>query len=123
MVYDGVTIPFNDLQFDWVLIAYVLHHANDPDSILAEAAGVGKRVMVLEDVVTGRFHHWVTSVLDSIMNLEFFNHPHHNRTDAEWERSFKRVGMNVRQKELKPATMGIALPILHGIYVLEHEHA
>lgn len=53
-IFDGISIPYPDNNFDYVLIGYVLHHANNPISLLKEAKRVvKKRIIVYEDLVGG----------------------------------------------------------------------
>lgn len=78
--YDGRRIPFEDNSFDVVLIAFVLHHCQSPESVLREAARVANRVVVLEDVSE---HARFARFLDALLNLELF-HPHEERTRSEW---------------------------------------
>ncbi len=48
-------IDFNDLNFDVILISYVLHHTKDPEAILKEIKRIGKRIIVYEDLPEGFF--------------------------------------------------------------------
>jgi SAM-dependent methyltransferase len=48
-IYDGHTVPFEDRSFDYVLISDVLHHTEDPASVLTEAARVARIGIVLKD--------------------------------------------------------------------------
>jgi SAM-dependent methyltransferase len=47
--YDGVTIPYEDNAFDVVIIADVLHHEPNPDRLIAEAARVAQRLLIIKD--------------------------------------------------------------------------
>jgi SAM-dependent methyltransferase len=65
--YDGATLPFEDASFDYVTIVDVLHHTDDPAGVLAEAARVARRGIVLKDHLlegplagpTLRFMDWI----------------------------------------------------------------
>jgi SAM-dependent methyltransferase len=92
-LYDGRRFPFTDDAFETALILTVLHHAQDPDQVLAEARRVARRVIVIEDVVRGRLHATATKAWDSLMNLEFVGHPHTNRTNEGWLRAFDEAGL------------------------------
>jgi len=53
-IMSGKEIPFPDNSFDSVLIAFVLHHAKDPVSLLKEAKRISrKRIIVYEDLPEG----------------------------------------------------------------------
>ena len=88
LVYDGVNIPFRDKEFDVVLLITVLHHVKDHDKLLIEASRAAKKVIVVEDV----YENWWDKVniwfWDSVLNLEFFGHPHQNRDDQDWKKVF-----------------------------------
>lgn len=47
--YDGATLPFADGSFDTVVLIDVLHHADDPPALLAEAARVAKQHVLVKD--------------------------------------------------------------------------
>jgi ubiquinone/menaquinone biosynthesis C-methylase UbiE len=97
VVYDGKTLPFARDAFDVAILAFTLHHCTDPERVLAEALRVAPVVVVLEDVVLNRVHRWATMITDSLLNLEFFGHPHQNHTDAEWRAIFARLGADARR--------------------------
>lgn len=49
-VYDGVSLPFPDKSFDFVFLAFVLHHTTDHGVILGEACRVArKKIIIFED--------------------------------------------------------------------------
>lgn len=95
MIYDGKTLPFSDKQFDLAILITVLHHTPNPEEIIAEAVRVAKRVIVIEDVVRNPLHSWLTKIWDSILNLEFFDHPHSNKTDCQWRNIFSANNLHI----------------------------
>lgn len=98
VLYDGSEFPFEDDSFDVVLILTVLHHCSDPECVIREARRVAKRVIIIEDVVRGPLHAMLTKATDSILNLEFFGHPHQNKSDQEWIDLFDRCGLQLVHK-------------------------
>ncbi len=69
IVYDGRRLPFGDNTFDVVLLMYVLHHAADPDVLIAEAQRVCRgRIVVVESIYTNGLQRAVLSVLDRTAN-------------------------------------------------------
>ena len=116
-VYDGELMPFSNNDFNTALLLTVLHHTRDPDAILREAARIAKRIVIIEDVYDNRFMEWLTKCFDSLMNLEFFGHPHSNRSDAEWLETFERLGLRAVHKSIYRVG-GI---FKQAVYVLETE--
>lgn len=95
VTYDGSRLPFEKDSFDVALLVTVLHHARDPDALLADVRRVARRILVIEEIYESSFEKYFTYAIDSLFNLEFFAHPHSNRTDAEWRIAFKRLRLDV----------------------------
>jgi len=99
-VYNGKRIPFSDDYFDEVIVAFVLHHTEDPVSILKEAKRVGKRIIIFEDLPEGIlgkiycFLHWVS------WNLFFGKSPKFNfYTTKEWKEIFEHLGLKLIEEK------------------------
>lgn len=114
-LYDGDRMPFKDNQFDTSLILFVLHHTPDPAKVLAEAKRVSKKIIILEDIVTSPAHKSLTAALDSLMNLEFYDQPHTNKSDEEWRAVFGNLGLKLLTQEYMSST----LIMRHALYFLE----
>ena len=96
-LYDGKRIPFGDRAFDAVLLVDVLHHADDPLALLAEARRVGALVLIKDHALEGwladptlRFMDWVGNARYGIP-LPFRYWPR-----AAWVETFDRAKLGVR---------------------------
>jgi SAM-dependent methyltransferase len=114
-LYDGNRMPFRDDQFDTSLILFVLHHTPDPAKVLAEAKRVSKKIIIFEDIVTSPTHKFLTAALDSLMNLEFYDQPHTNKSDQEWRVVFENLGLKLLTQEYMSST----IIMRHALYFLE----
>ena len=95
ILYDGSRMPFKDASFDVTLLITVLHHAEQPERVFAEAMRVGKKIVVIEEIYTNIFNRYLTYFVDSLFNFEFFGHPHANKTDGGWRNLSDRLGLGV----------------------------
>lgn len=95
IIYDGQYIPFKNNSFDVALLITVLHHTSNTEQVLSEAKRVSKRIIVIEDIYKTTFQKYLTFIMDSLANLEFINHPHSNKSDKEWKRLFKELGLKL----------------------------
>ncbi len=95
IIYDGRKLPFPDQSFDITTILTVLHHINNPVEIIREAKRVSKRIIIMEDIYSNVFQKRITFFMDSLVNLEFKNHPHSNKTDAEWKNIFAEEKLKI----------------------------
>ena len=117
VIYDGKKIPFKNDSFDVALVLAVLHHTPDPEKLLKEIGRVAERIVLLEDVYDDWFGKYITLFFDSLFNLEFFGHPHSNKSDKEWKECFKKLGFSLVGEDKKRSMVFFK----HGIYFLERE--
>jgi ubiquinone/menaquinone biosynthesis C-methylase UbiE len=95
VLYDGKHLPFRDNSFDIVLLITVLHHIKQPVEILKEAVRVAPKIIVMEDLYRGIFQKYMTFAMDSLLNSEFFGHPHTNMTKEQWEKVFQELNLKI----------------------------
>ena len=100
IIYDGKNIPFPDNSFDVALLITVLHHTKEPIEILREAMRVAPKVIVMEDLYKNLFQKYLTFAMDSLLNLEFFGHPHTNMTQWQWEKVFGKLGLKILDRNV-----------------------
>ena len=93
--FDGKKIPHPDKSFDVVMFVDVLHHTEDPAILLAEAARVARKAVVLKDHckdgalanTTLRFMDWVGNARHGVV-LPYLYWP-----EAEWRRVFAKLSL------------------------------
>lgn len=115
IIYDGIKLPFKNKNFDTAILITVLHHTKNPETILAEASRVARQVIVIEDIYKNPLHKRLTHFLDSLLNLEFKDHPHTNKTDEQWQQLFTK--MNLQLVSVSYAKSYFIM--YHSIYILE----
>lgn len=99
-VFDGRRLPLADGAVDTVLLSLVLHHADDPDALLAEALRVTKdRVVVTESTYRYRWERTLLERLDRWVNRDRGSGPMGRAEDDlsfgrvdEWEERIRRAG-------------------------------
>ena len=97
--FDGRTIPLADREADVVMLVDVLHHADSPHGLLAEAARVADRAIVLKDVTplgplsdaTLRFMDWVGNARHGVPL------PYRFWSQREWRSAFGELGLSVEE--------------------------
>lgn len=99
IIYDGKHLPFVDKAFDQVLLITVLHHVPHYQELLTEVARVTREIVIVEDVYKNGWEKFWICVWDSILNLEFFGHPHNNRSDKEWRAIFEKMGFGIKESK------------------------
>ncbi len=95
VIYDGKKTEFKNKEFSVALLSNVLHHTCSPIELLKEAKRVSERVIIIEDVFNSMIGKLYTCAVDSLLSLEFLNHPHSNKTDLEWKRTFRLLKMKL----------------------------
>ena len=97
--FDGLSIPRDDDSVDVVMLVDVLHHAEEPEKLLGEAARVARRALVLKDVTplgpgsdaTLRFMDWVGNARHGVpLPYKFW-------TQEEWRRAFADLDLSVEE--------------------------
>lgn len=115
ILYNGRKMPFKNKEFDVSIIITVLHHVKTPEAVISEARRVSSKIIIIEDIYFNVLHKYLTFLLDSMLNLEFRNHPHSNKNDANWKRLFKKMGLKLSDTKYDRSF----LLFKHVVYVLE----
>lgn len=110
-VYDGHRLPFEDRSFDVALLCTVLHHVDDQPALLAEAARVARRhVLVLDHVIDTPLDRALLHVVDWPGNVPFGVYtPYHFLERAQWYDLFARAGLKVERFDDRISMFGEGL--------------
>lgn len=114
----GEALPLPDHAVETTLLAYVLHHADDPDAVLAEVRRVtSQRVILLEDTPDSAAAQIYTGLFDQLLNRALDEHPHNNRTSLEWQAAFRTFARTVTVQPYNTIVFGV--PMIGTLYVLD----
>ncbi|TVR52127.1 MAG: methyltransferase domain-containing protein [Puniceicoccaceae bacterium] len=98
--YDGLSLPYPDNSYDTVLVLLTLHHCDEPERVLAEAARVARRrLLVTESVYRTAPGRLLLRLLDGGFNglraAGSMAPARHFKTVAEWRTVFRRHGLRI----------------------------
>ena len=94
--YDGIKLPYDDNAMDVTILADVLHHDEQPDRLLAEAARVSRRLVIIKDhKIDGLLAQQRISLMDWAANSPYgvpclYRYP----TLTGWHEQQDRLGLN-----------------------------
>jgi SAM-dependent methyltransferase len=93
--FDGVRLPFADGAFDAALLVDVVHHADEPETLLAEARRVvTQRVIVKDHTAEGPLAHATLRFMDRVGNRRYdVALPYGYWTKAGWAEALGRAGL------------------------------
>jgi len=105
-VYDGSNLPLPDDSVGTIVISLALHHAENPDRVLAEALRVAReRVVVTESTYRWEWELRLLEVVDRFANRTRNLAPHGGeehlafRTVRGWEETFRSLGARLVRSE------------------------
>jgi ubiquinone/menaquinone biosynthesis C-methylase UbiE len=100
VIYDGINIPFDNLEFEVSLLNETLHHCEDPESVLIEAKRVAKSVYVIkhfpnhDTTVQELVETEIYALLNFDMNCPFYN----PFTESSLYKLFEKSGLMVQDR-------------------------
>ncbi|QPC89828.1 bifunctional 2-polyprenyl-6-hydroxyphenol methylase/3-demethylubiquinol 3-O-methyltransferase UbiG [Mesorhizobium sp. INR15] len=97
-IFDGATIPAASGSFDWVTIVDVLHHTDDPGRLVAEAARVARKGVVIKDHLReGPFAYSTLRFMDWVGNRGHdVRLPYNYLSRQEWGAIFGQAGLKAQ---------------------------
>ena len=94
-VFDGVHIPFENDFFDNSILIDVLHHTENPQALLKEAARVTKKNILIKDhIKSGVWSEMILKMMDYAGNAHHgVNLPYNYLTWDQWLELFRETGV------------------------------
>ena len=93
--FDGLTLPYPDKSFDAVLFIDVLHHSNEPFTLLREAMRVARKFVIIKDHLRDGFLAGFTlRFMDYIGNARHsVALPYNYLARSQWLKAFSELGL------------------------------
>jgi SAM-dependent methyltransferase len=95
--FNGREIPYDDASFDVVMFVDVLHHTEDPMTLLREAARVARQSVIIKDHTRdGLLAGLTLRFMDQIGNERFgVALPYNYWPRQKWQVAFERLGLRI----------------------------
>jgi SAM-dependent methyltransferase len=127
--FDGQHLPFDDSTFDFALLVDVLHHTDDPERVMAEAARVARRLIIKDHYRDGLFGSQRLRFMDWVGNAPHgVRLPYNYLGRRQWADIWHRL--DLKPKILRKDFRLYRQPLefffggsLHFIVELERRHA
>jgi SAM-dependent methyltransferase len=97
--FDGEHLPPGDKSFDVVCFVDVLHHTNDPVTLLREARRVARKLVVLKDhTMDGLFAYHTLRLMDWVGNAHHgVALPYNYWPETKWKLAFDEIGLEIEE--------------------------
>jgi len=120
--FDGTRFPIESASMDAVLFCYVLHHAQDPGSLLGEVRRVLRssgRVVIYEDIPDS----WWDRLVCGVHNRQWRGRtgPCSFQTEEGWRNTFNAAGFQITNTRSLSRWRNLAHPVSRRIFVLQLE--
>lgn len=128
--YDGRRLPCDDKSFDAITIIDVVHHTDEPDLILAEAARVSRGIVIIKDHLNDGF--LAESTLRFMDRVGNDRHgvrlPYNYLSEREWRDRCAHNGLEITEWETDldlypPIVSAVFGRRLHVLMTLQPPHA
>ena len=96
-LFDGTTIPLDDNSVDVVTFVDVLHHTDDPQILISEAARVAKTAVIIKDHLSeNALDHATLRLMDWVGNAPHgVVLPYNYAARKQWDRWFAAAGLEI----------------------------
>lgn len=124
VIFDGINLPFDDQEFDVVILSYVLHHSQFQEELLAETARVCKgKIIIYEDETIDLAKDLMATAHEKIWN--FFADQESRviyHTPEEWRQIFVQSDLEVTKEKREWGIGSFVIPLKKAIFVLKNKN-
>jgi len=94
-LFDSANFPYDDASFDTVMFIDVLHHTQNPECLLREAARVARKNIIIKDhLLNGFFAGPTLRLMDHVGNARHgVNLVYNFWPRAQWQQTFETIGV------------------------------
>lgn len=101
-LFDGLTLPCPKRSFDLVMLVDVLHHTQNPQILLAEAARIGRSVLIKDHLRNGFLAESTLRLMDWVGNAHHEVALTYNYlSEAEWDHAFANANLRLEKMKKK----------------------
>ena len=121
-IYDGRKLPFENETFDAALLIFVLHHAEDPAEVLAEAKRVVKdKIIIYEDIITRNPFDKIDTFLHGFAFNKTWNLQNEAtfKSEDEWRAIFKKLNLRIVKAYPLPIRARLFYPVYRMQFVIQ----
>ena len=99
--FDGKSIPYDERKFDVVMFVDVLHHTEQPMTLLQEAFRVARQAVLIKDhLAEGALANATLRLMDWVGNARHGVHlPYNYWTLAQWHHAWHGLGLSIESWE------------------------
>ncbi|MBE9041375.1 class I SAM-dependent methyltransferase [Oscillatoriales cyanobacterium LEGE 11467] len=126
--FDGLTLPFPNKHFDFVMLVDVLHHTEYPEKLMAECARVTRQFLLIKDhYCNGWWDNARLRLMDWVGNCSYgVALPYNYQSTSQWQALYDREQLitekTLTQLHLYPPPVGYLFDSnLHFISRLQRE--
>jgi ubiquinone/menaquinone biosynthesis C-methylase UbiE len=93
--FDGKQLPFEDNSFDFVMLSDVLHHTDNPASLLKECSRVAKEYVIIKDHYSeSRWDKIRLSFMDWVGNRGYgVRLPYNYLSRSQWKQAYSQANL------------------------------
>lgn len=124
ILFDGISLPFADREFEVVILSFVLHHSEFQEKLLSEAARVCRgKIIIYEDEtaigaekITAFAHSTIWNFLSDQEGKVIYHSP------SQWRQIFSRNNLEILEEKSEWGIGSFVIPLKKAIFVLKNKN-
>lgn len=124
ILFDGISLPFADREFEVVILSFVLHHSEFQEKLLSEAARVCRgKIIIYEDEtalgaekIMATAHSTIWNFLSGQDGKVIYHSP------AQWREIFGKNELEILEEKREWGIGSLVIPLKRAIFVLKSKN-